>query len=54
MDFISGCIYTLNGSLNTISDKIFLCSPEGVDVSGDYINMVKENSFGVPTFNKMI
>jgi FtsZ-interacting cell division protein YlmF len=54
MDFIAGCIYTLNGSLHTVSDRIFLFSPEGVDVSGDYINMVKENSFGVPTFNKMI
>ncbi len=54
MDFLAGCIYTINGNLHTISDKIFLFSPEGVDVSGDYMNLVKENSFGVPTFNKMI
>lgn len=54
MDFISGCIYVLNGNLHTISDSIFLFSPKGVDVSGDYLNLMQNNGFGVPTFNKMI
>lgn len=53
MDFISGCVYVLNGNLHTISDTIFLFSPNGVDVSGDYINMVQNDAFGIPTFNKM-
>lgn len=54
MDFIAGCIYVINGNLHTISDSIFLFSPKGVDVSGDYLNMVQNNGFGIPTFNKMI
>lgn len=53
MDFIAGCIYVINGNLHTISDSIFLFSPNGVDVSGDYLNMVQNNGFGIPTFNKM-
>ena len=53
MDFIAGCVYTINGNLHTISNNIFLFSPDGVDVSGDYLNMVQRSGFGVPTFNKM-
>lgn len=53
MDFIAGCVYTINGNLHTISTNIFLFSPDGVDVSGDYLSMVQKSGFGVPTFNKM-
>ncbi|MDD6102972.1 MAG: cell division protein SepF [Clostridiales bacterium] len=54
MDFIAGCIYVIDGNLHVISNTIFLFSPNGIDVSGDYLNMVQGNAFGVPTFNKMI
>ena len=53
MDFIAGCVYTINGNLHTISTNIFLFSPDGGDVSGDYLSMVQKSGFGVPTFNKM-
>lgn len=54
MDFVSGCLYVMNGNLHTISDSIFLFSPKGVDVSGDYLNMMQNSGFGIPTFNKMM
>jgi len=52
MDFVSGCVYSINGKLHQISGYIFIISPDGVDVSGDYLAMMKENDFGVPTFVK--
>ena len=54
MDFICGTIYVLQGNIHTISDKIYLFSPNDVEVSGDYMSMVQKSGFGVPTFNKMI
>ncbi len=39
MDFISGCIYAINGKYYPISNYIFIFSPENVDVSGDSISL---------------
>lgn len=52
MDFVSGCVYSINGKLHQISGYIFIISPDGVDISGDYLALMKENDFGVPTFYK--
>lgn len=54
MDFICGSIYVLQGNIHTISDQIYLFTPNDVEVSGDYVSMVQKSGFGVPTFNKMI
>lgn len=35
MDFISGCIYAINGKYHQISKYIFIFSPENIDISGD-------------------
>ncbi len=48
MDFLSGCIYAMDGKLNQIAKYIFLFSPDNVDVSGD----LSFDSNGVPTFNR--
>ena len=48
MDFLSGCIYAMDGKLNQIAKYIFLFSPDSVDVSGD----VSFDSNGVPIFNR--
>jgi len=32
VDFVSGTLYALDGSMRRIDDDIFLCSPSGVDV----------------------
>lgn len=52
MDFISGCIYTMNGRFRQVSKYIFIFSPENVDISGDYQDYIPDGSFGVPTINK--
>lgn len=52
MDFISGCVYAINGKLHQISRYIFIFSPDSVDISGDYLDLVPAEGFGVPTINK--
>lgn len=44
MDFISGCIFAVNGKLHRISKFIFIFSPENVDISGDYMDLISESS----------
>lgn len=36
LDFISGGIYAMDAKLKTIGDEIYLCVPNGVEVSGDF------------------
>lgn len=52
MDFISGSVYALNGKLHQISSYIFIISPDTVDISGDYLDLIKNDGFEVPTLNK--
>lgn len=52
MDFVSGSVYAVNGRLHQISSYIFIISPETVDISGDYLDIIKQDGFGVPTLNK--
>ncbi len=50
MDFVSGSVYAINGKLHRISSSIFIVSPDTVDISGDYLDMIHENVFDPPTF----
>lgn len=53
IDFVSGCLYAINGRLNKISRYIFIFSPENVDISGDLEDLIKnDGSFSAPTINK--
>lgn len=36
LDFISGGIYALNARLKMIGEDIYLCVPNGVEVTGDF------------------
>jgi len=51
MDFISGSVYAINGKLHRISSCIFIVSPDTVDISGDYLDIIQENGFEPPTFH---
>ncbi len=51
MDFISGSVYAINGRLHRISSCIFIVSPDTVDISGDYLDMIRDENFDPPTFN---
>ena len=37
LDFTSGAIYALNGSVHRIASNIFLLSPEGVEITVPYV-----------------
>ncbi len=50
MDFISGCIYAINGKYHQISKYIFIFSPENVDISGDSMSM--DGSYSMPVINR--
>ncbi|MGB8455064.1 MAG: cell division protein SepF [Anaerocolumna sp.] len=52
MDFISGSVYAMNGKLHQISSYIFIISPDTVDISGDYLDLIQNDGFEVPTLNK--
>ncbi len=52
MDFISGSVYAMNGKLHQISSYIFIISPDTVDISGDYLDLLQSDGFEVPTLNK--
>lgn len=52
MDFISGCIFAINGKLHRISKYIFIFSPDNVDISGDYLDFVPEDKKNTLTINK--
>ena len=43
IDFTSGATYAMQGSLQKVSNYIFLATPNGVDISGDIQNLM--NSF---------
>ncbi len=34
VDFLSGCVYALGGSMQKLGHNIFLCAPENVDIQG--------------------
>ena len=44
IDFTSGATYALHGSLQKVSNYIFLATPNGVDISGDIQNLM--DAFG--------
>jgi len=52
MDFISGAVYAISGKLHQISRYIFIFSPDNIDISGDYLDLVPVDGLGVPTINK--
>ncbi len=52
MDFISGCIYAINGKFHQISKYIFIFTPANVDISGDSLTVSSEGFGSVPTINR--
>ena len=46
IDFISGSCYALNGNLQKISNYIFIATPDNVDISGDFQELLDGGSSG--------
>lgn len=40
VDFLSGTIYALNGSISKVGTNIFLCTPENVEIQGAITEML--------------
>lgn len=49
IDFAAGSCYALHGTLQKISNYIFIITPESVDISGDFQELLN-GAFDVPSF----
>lgn len=47
IDFLSGAIYALNGSLQKVGSGIFLCVPSNMDITSEIRDQIKEKT-GLP------
>lgn len=52
MDFVCGAVYSLDARITQITGFIFCVSPDQVDISGDYIEMIEKGGFVVPNMPK--
>ncbi|MGN0243909.1 MAG: cell division protein SepF [Lachnospiraceae bacterium] len=52
IDFISGCCYALDGSLQAISNNIFIIAPSSTEISGDFIEGLIGDSYLSPELGK--
>ena len=44
IDFLSGVVYGVDGSIKKIGENVFLCSPKNLQVGGD-INLASEEEY---------
>jgi cell division inhibitor SepF len=42
VDFLSGTVYALNGSISKLGPNIFLCTPDSVDIQGHISEVMGE------------
>lgn len=52
MDFVSGTCYAIDGNLQKVSNFIFIATPNSVDISGDFQELVDngDNTFDISGF----
>ncbi|MCL6456777.1 MAG: cell division protein SepF [Gorillibacterium sp.] len=43
VDFLSGTVYALSGSISKIGPSIFLCTPDSVEIQGTIKELVEED-----------
>ena len=51
IDFTSGSTYSMNGNLQKISSYIFIATPESVELSGDFQEMIGNGTLDVSGLN---
>lgn len=51
IDFTSGATYSMNGNLQKISNYIFIATPESVELSGDFQDLLSSASLDVSGLN---
>ena len=47
IDFTSGSTYSMNGNLQKISDYIFIATPQSVELSGDFQDLITNSGMDV-------
>lgn len=53
LDYTSGAIYALDGKLQKISNYIFVCTPHGIGVSGDFQEILS-GTYDVPSVSHSV
>jgi cell division inhibitor SepF len=48
VDFLSGTVYALNGSIAKVGPDIFLCAPDNVELQGTITEMLVDESDYIP------
>lgn len=51
IDFTSGATYSMNGNLQKISNYIFIATPESVELSGDFTDLLNSGTLDVSGLN---
>ena len=51
IDFTSGATYSMNGNLQKISSFIFIATPESVELSGDFQDLLNNGTLDVAGLN---
>jgi len=51
IDFTSGATYSMNGNLQKISNYIFIATPESVELSGDFQDLLGGGSLDISGLN---
>ncbi len=51
IDFASGACYTMNGNLQMISNYIFIATPQSVELSGDFQNLLGNDSSTMTSYD---
>lgn len=51
IDFTSGAAYSMNGNLQKISNYIFIATPESVELSGDFQDLLSSGTLDVSGLN---
>lgn len=51
IDFTSGATYSMNGNLQKISNYIFIATPESVELSGDFQDLLNSGSLDMGGMN---
>ena len=51
IDFASGATYSMNGNLQKISNYIFIATPETVELSGDFPELLADGSLNISGMN---
>jgi cell division inhibitor SepF len=51
IDFASGAAYSMNGNLQKISSYIFIVTPESVELSGDFQDLLSGSNMDISGLN---